>query len=116
MLAKYAKLWVYVVIAAVGAVATTLGPGNKNLGDLGTDDWLITIAAILVSGAFVAAVSNIPGVAGGIAKTVVAFIGAIVTTWHAALADAFVTQAEWLGIISAGLAAAVAVYQTKNAE
>jgi hypothetical protein len=57
---------------------------------------------------------NVPGVAGGAIKTVVAFLSAGVASLVVALDDSVVTQAEWLTAFSAAAVATGLVYQASN--
>lgn len=112
---KYAKAILATIIAIGAALVTALGTSpQQNLSHFGTRDWLIVIGAILATSAITWWTENVPGLAGGIIKAVVASLGAFVTALIAAYADNIVTQAELIGAISAGLVALAAVYQISN--
>jgi len=104
-----------VVVAIIGAAATALGPGNLSVNDLSARAWLELAIAVLGSGALVALVTNIPGVAGGIAKAAMAALtagfGALVLAMDedSALGNK-VTQAEWLGAVATAIVASGVVY------
>lgn len=106
------KAIVAVVVAAIGAVVTALGPGNNDFGDITTQTWLVAIGAVLGSGALVYIVDNIPGVFGGVAKAALAFGSAGVTSLIAAFNDGVITQGEWLTALSTAIVATGLVYQT----
>ncbi len=114
-MSKYAKAVVATLVAVAGALVTALGTSpQQNLSHLDTRTWLMAVAAILASGALTWWAQNVPGVAGGIIKAVIASGGAFVTALITAYADNVVTQAELIGAIGAGLVALAAVYQVKN--
>lgn len=111
----YSKALLATVIAIASALVTALGTSpQQNLSHFDTKDWLTVIGAILASGAITWWTANVPGVAGGVIKAVVASAGAFVTALIAAYADNMVTQAELIGAISAALVALAAVYQVSN--
>jgi hypothetical protein len=111
----YAKAVVAIVVSALGALTVALGTGNNSkLSSLDTKHWLLAIAAVLASGGLTALVSNLPGVAAGIAKAIVAFLSAGVASLIVALNDSHISQAEWLVAISAAVVAGAAVYEKAN--
>jgi hypothetical protein len=112
---KYAKAIIATLVAIAGALVTALGTSpQQNLAHLDTKTWLVAIGAIIASGAMTWWAQNIPGTAGGIIKAVIAAGGAFVASLITAYADNMVTQAEWIGAISAALVALTAVYQVAN--
>lgn len=116
---NYGKAIIGVLVAFIGALTTITTVGDQNLGDLSAHDWAYAAGAALSSGALIWLVSNIPGVAGGIAKAIAAAATAgiasflLATTAESAGGEA-VTQAEWLGIISVAIIGSGFVYQEKG--
>jgi hypothetical protein len=109
------KAIVAIVVSAAGALTVALGTGNGgDLGSLDTTHWLLALGTILGSGGIVWFTENIHGVAGGIIKTVVAFLTAGVASLVVALNDNLITQAEWLVAFVAAVTATGLVYQVKN--
>lgn len=108
---QYFKALIALAVAVVAALVTALGTGATDFGDIDTTTWLTTAGAVLGSGALVWWVENIPGVAGGIIKAVVAGLGASVAALVTALDDDILTRAEQLTALSAFLVALSAVYQ-----
>lgn len=105
-----------VVVATLGAAAVALGPGDLSFGDLDGRAWLEFAIAVLSSGALVALVSNIPGVAGGVVKAVIAALTAgfgslVLALDESSAGGAKITQAEWLGAVAVGIVASGVVYQ-----
>ena len=112
---KYAKAVIATLVAVGAALMTALGTSpQQNLAHLDTTTWLVAIGTILASGAITWWTTNVPGLAGGVIKAVVASSGAFVTALVTAYADNFVSQAELIGALSAGLVALAAVYQVQN--
>jgi hypothetical protein len=112
---KYAKATIATLVAIGAALMTALGTSpQQNLSHLDTKTWLVAGAAILASGAMTWWTENVPGLAGGIIKAVVASAGAFITVLVTAYSDNFVSQAELIGAVSAALVALAAVYQVKN--
>lgn len=111
---NYLKAIVTVVAAIVGSIVAVTGPGDMNLGDLDFVSWIQIIAAILASGGLVYVVENIPGVAGGVAKAILAFLTAGFASLVAAAQDGVITQNELLVALGAAIAATGLVYQIKN--
>jgi hypothetical protein len=112
---NYAKAIIAIVVAAAGALVTALGTSpQQSLGALDTKTWLVAIIAILGSGGFTWLAENIQGVAGGIIKSVVAFLTAGVGSLVVALNDGVISQAEWITAFSAAAVALAAVYQIAN--
>lgn len=113
----YAKTAVALVVAAVGALLTALGPGDMSLGDLSTKSWIEALIAVVGSAAAVHLVDNFTGTAGGIAKAVSAALTAGLGALLVAMADesaagANITQSEWLGVFVTAVLATGFVYQT----
>jgi peptidoglycan/LPS O-acetylase OafA/YrhL len=108
---QYFKAIVALAVAIIAALVTALGTGATDFSDIDTQTWLITAGTILGSGALVWWVKNIPGVAGGIIKGVVAGLGAAIATLVTALDDDVLSQVERLTALSAFLVALSAVYQ-----
>lgn len=115
MNSPYAKAILATLLAIASALVTALGTSpQQNLSHFDTKTWLTVIGAILASGALTWWSANVPGLAGGIIKAVIASGGAFVTALIAAYADNVVTQAELIGAISAAIVALAAVYQVQN--
>lgn len=105
-----------VVVAALGAAAVALGPGDLSFSDLDGRAWLEFAIAVLSSGALVALVSNIHGVAGGVVKAILAALtagfGSLVLAMNDDSAGGVkITQAEWLGALAVAIVASGVVYQ-----
>jgi hypothetical protein len=112
---KYAKAVLAVVVAAAGALVTALGTGSTgDVSNIDTKHWIIAALTVLGSGAMVAALSNIPGIAGGIAKTAIAFLTAGLGSLVIALNDNHITQLEWVTAFMAAVIATGLVYETTN--
>jgi acetylglutamate kinase len=111
------KMVAAVVVATLAALIAALGPGDGgSLSNLDGKTWAVAILAVLTSGALVFFVSNIRGVAGGIAKAVQALLSAGIASLVVALDEssaggAHITQSEWLVAISAAVVASGIVYQ-----
>lgn len=117
----YAKTVVALVVAAVGALLTALGPGDMSLGDLSTKSWIEALVAVVGSAAAVHFVDNFVGVAGSIAKAVSAALTAGLGALLVAMSDesalgANVSQSEWLGVFLTAVLATGFVYQTTETE
>lgn len=111
----YAKALIAILVAAAGALVVALGTGNDSgIGDLDAAHWLIAIGAVLGSGGVVWFTENIPGIAGGVIKAIVAFLSAGVASLVTALNDDHITQAEWLIAFIAAVTATGLVYQVTN--
>src|SRR5262245_28644432 len=113
-LGPYAKAIVTVVVTAVVAFSTALGPGDRSLDDLSGRDWVQIVLAVLASGGLVWFVENVPGVAGGIIKAAIAALTAGFTSLLVALQDDVITQSEWLTALGAAIVASGFVYQIAN--
>jgi hypothetical protein len=109
---QYLKAIAAFVVAVIAALITALGTGATDVGDIDTQTWLIAAGTILGSTALVALVQNVPGVAGGIIKAVIAAFGAAIASLVPALDDKVLTQVEQLTALSAFVVALSAVYQT----
>lgn len=114
-MSAYAKAIVAVLVSLAGAVVTALGTSpEQSFDQLGTKDWLVAIVAVLGSGGMVWLVTNLPGLAGGIAKALVAGGTAGISSLVVALDDGVINQAEWLTAFSAAVLATGFVYQVAN--
>ena len=111
---KYAKMILATVVAVVTALAAALGTNGQSLGDFTLQDWLTVLLSILGTGAVTAWATNVPGIAGGIIKAVLATLGAFVTGVVTGYADGVLTQADLLVAISAAVVALAAVYEQPN--
>ena len=107
----YVKAGIALVLAILAALVSALGTGTTDFGDLDTQTWLIALGTVLASGALVAFVENIPGLAGGIIKAVVAAFGAAIASLIPALDDRVLSTVEQVTAISAFVAALALVYQ-----
>lgn len=106
----WVKAGVALVVAILAALATPL-VGDTGFGDLTSQDWLIMLGTVLASGALVAFVDNVPGVAGGFIKAVVGAAGAAVAVLVTANADGVITTGEKVAALSALVVGLSAVYQ-----
>lgn len=106
----WVKAGVALLVAILAALATPL-VGDTGFGDLTTQDWLVMLGTVLGSGALVAFVDNVPGVAGGIIKAVVGASGTAVVVLVTANADGVVTTGEKVGALTAFVVGLSAVYQ-----
>lgn len=116
MLGKYSKAVIATLVAVAAALVTALGTSpQQNLGHLTTATWLVAIGTILGSGALTWWAQNVPGIAGGIIKAVLASGGAFVAALITASNNGGpISQAEWITAISAALVALAATYQVAN--
>lgn len=99
------------LLVAVLAALTTALTGKTDFADIDTRTWLIALGTVLASGALVAFVQNVLGVAGGIIKAVVGAAGAAVASLVTALDDQVLTQVEIVTAISAFVVGLSLVYQ-----
>lgn len=106
----WVKAFVALVVAVLAALSTPL-VGDMDFGDLTSQDWLVMLGAVLASGALVAFVDNVAGVAGGIIKAVIGASGAAVSVLITANTDGVITTGEKVGAISAFVVGLSAVYQ-----
>lgn len=106
----YIKAGIALVMAVLAALTTAL-TGATDIGDIDTQTWLIALGTVLASGALVALVENVPGVAGGIMKAVIGAFGAAIAALVPAFDDRVVTQLELVTALSAFVAALALVYQ-----
>jgi hypothetical protein len=113
-LGPYAKAIAAVIVSALGALVVALGTGATDFENIDTQSWLIAGLAVLGSGGFVWFVENVPGVAGGIIKAVLAFLSAGIGSLVLALDDDVLTRAEQLTALSAAIVATGLVYQLRN--
>lgn len=112
----YIKGGIALVMAVLAALTTALGTGATDVGDIDTQTWLIALGTVLASGALVALVENIPGVAGGIMKAVIGAFGAAIAALVPAFDDRVVTQLELVTALSAFVAALALVYEIPEPE
>jgi hypothetical protein len=101
----WVKAGVAVVLAVLGALTTAFATGATTVGDIDTQTWLIALGTVLASGALVAFVENIKGLAGGIIKAVIGAFGAAVASLVPAFDDRVVSQLELVTAVSAFVAA-----------
>lgn len=110
------KAGVAVVLAVLAALTTALGTGATDFADIDTQTWLIALGTILASGALVAFVENIKGLAGGIMKAVIGAFGAAIAALVPAFDDRIVSQLELITAVSAFVAALALVYEIPEPE
>lgn len=114
-MSKYAKAIAALVIAILAALITALGvDSGRDFADIDTQTWLIALGSVLASGALTWWAQNVPGLAGGIIKAVVAASAAAVSSLIVALDDHVVTRVEQVTALSAFVIGLTAVYQIKN--
>lgn len=106
----WVKAGVALVVAVLAALATPL-VGDTGFDDLTSQDWLIMLGTVLASGALVAFVDNVPGVAGGFIKALVGAFGAGVAVLVSANVDGVITTGEKVAALSAFVVGLSAVYQ-----
>ena len=111
----YIKGFIALVVAILAALTTAL-TGKTDFGDIDTRTWLIVLGTVLASGALVAFVENVTGLAGGIIKAVVGAFGAAVTSLVTSLDDQVLTQVEMLTALSAFVVGLSLVYQIPDPE
>ena len=111
----YIKGFIALVVAILAALTTAL-TGKTDFGDIDTQTWLIVLGTVLASGALVAFVENVTGLAGGIIKAVVGAFGAAVTSLVTSLDDQVLTQVEMLTALSAFVVGLSLVYQIPDPE
>lgn len=109
------KAFIALVVAILAALTTAL-TGKTDFADIDTRTWLIALGAVLASGALVAFVENVTGLAGGIIKAVVGAFGAAIASLITALDDQVLTQVEVLTAISAFVVGLSLVYQIPDPE
>lgn len=102
---------VALILAVLAALTTALGTGATDVGDIDTQTWLIALGTVLASGALVAFVENVPGLAGGIIKALIGAGGAFVAALIPAFDDRVVSQLELVTAVSAFFATLALVYQ-----
>lgn len=106
--------WIKAAIALVMAILAALATavtGKEDFADVDTRTWLIALGAVIASGALVAFVENVWGLAGGIIKAVIGAFGAAITSLVVGLDDQVLTQVEMLTALSAFVAGLSLVYQ-----
>lgn len=109
------KAFIALLMAILAAVTTAL-TGKTDIGDVDTRTWLIALGTVLASGALVAFVQNVTGLAGGIIKAVVGAFGAAIASLVVALDDQVLTQVEIVTAIAAFVAGLSVVYQVPDPE
>ena len=109
------KGFIALVVAVLAALTTAL-TGKTDFADIDTRTWLIALGAVLASGALVAFVQNVTGLAGGIIKAVIGAFGAAVASLATALDDQVLTQVEMVTAISAFVVGLSLVYQIPDPE
>lgn len=112
---QYVKAILALAVAIIAALTTAL-TGFTDISDIDTRTWLIALGTVLASGALVALVENVKGVAGGIIKAVVGAFGAAIASLVTALDDQALTQVEMLTALSAFVVGLSLVYQIPNPE
>jgi len=111
----YVKGFIALLVAILAALTSAL-TGKTDFGDIDTRTWLIVVGTVLASGALVAFVENVTGLAGGIIKAVVGAFGAAVASLVTALDDQVLTQVEMLTALSAFVVGLSLVYQIPDPE
>lgn len=111
----YVKAGVALAVAVAAAI-TTAFTGKTDFSDIDLQTWLIALGSVLASGALVAFVENVEGVAGGIIKAVIGAFGVTVTSLVTSLDDRVLTQAEVVTALSAFVVGLSLVYQIPNPE
>ena len=111
----YIKAGIALLVAILAALTTAL-TGKTDIGDIDTRTWLIVLGTILASGALVAFVENVTGLAGGIIKAVDGAFGAAVASLVTSLDDQVLTQVEMITALSAFVVGLSLVYQIPDPE
>lgn len=111
----YVKAGIALLVAVLAALTTAL-TGKTDIGDIDTRTWLIVLGTVLASGALVAFVENVTGLAGGIIKAVVGAFGAAVSSLVTSLDDQVLTQVEMITALSAFVVGLSLVYQIPDPE
>lgn len=115
MNSKYTKAIVAVIVSFAGALVVALGTGtDQSIGNLDAVHWLLLIGTVLGSGGIVWFTQNVPGIAGGVIKAIVAFLSAGIAALVTGLNDGHLTQAEYLTAFIAAVTATGLVYQYSN--
>lgn len=104
------KTGMALLIAVLAALTTALTQYGA-VSAIDTQTWLIVIGTVLASGALVAFVTNVPGVAGGIIKAVVGASGAAISALVPALDDHVLSQLDIITALSAFVVALSVVYE-----
>lgn len=113
---EYIKAGIALVVAIIAALTTAVGTGATDFSDIDTQTWLIALGTVLASGALVAFVENVDGLAGGIIKAVIGAFGAAIAALIPALDDRVLSTAEQLTAISAFVVGLSLVYQIPTPE
>lgn len=108
----YIKALAAIVVSALGALTVALGTGATDFGDISTQQWLISLGAVLGSGGLVYLTEN--GPAAPAIKAIMGFLSAGVASLVIALEDDVLTRAEQLTALSAAIVATGFVYQLTN--
>jgi hypothetical protein len=111
----YVKAGIALVIAVLAAL-TTAFTGVTDISDIDAQTWLFALGAVLASGALVAFVENVSGLAGGIIKAVIGAFGAAIASLATALDDRVLSQVEMLTALSAFVVGLSLVYQIPDPE
>lgn len=109
------KAFIALTVAVLAALTSSV-TGKTDFADIDTRTWLIALGAILASGALVAFVENVTGLAGGIIKAVIGAFGAAVASLVTSLDDQVLTQVEMLTALSAFVVGLSLVYQIPDPE
>lgn len=104
------------LLAAIAAALVTAYTGKTDFGDISTATWLVALGTVLASGALVAFVDNVEGVAGGIIKAVIGAFGAAIAVLVTAYDDNLLSAEEKITAVSAFVAALALVYQIPDPE
>lgn len=104
------KAFIALLVAVLAALTTAL-TGKTDFADIDTRTWLIVLGTVLASGALVAFVQNVTGLAGGIIKAIVGAFGATVASLVTSLDDQVLTQVEMLTALSAFVVGLSLIYQ-----
>jgi hypothetical protein len=112
---QHVKAGIALLVAILAALTTAL-TGYTDIGDIDTRTWLIALGTVVTSGALVAFVQNVTGLAGGIIKAVIGASGAAIASLVTALDDQVLTQVEIVTAISAFVAGLGLVYQIPDPE
>lgn len=113
----HAKAFFTLVLAIIAAGVAAIG--NGNIGDLDGNAWVKLAIVILGGTALTGFVDNVAGVYGGAIKSVIGSAVAGLAAYTAAFENdtpvpGVVSQAEWLTIVGAVVAALAVVYQVSE--
>ena len=109
----YTKAIATLIAAVLAALAAQVGAGS--LDEIDGEGWVKIAVAVLGGTAAVWFVENVPGLAGGIIKAVIAsataFFASLATAYEN---DGLISQGELLTAGALAVAALAAVYQLRN--